>query len=112
MSVAIQEEIKASVANFSEAITLTVAQSATAGHAWAGACDDLGDGEPSTSTVNYLAGTATANLSIVTPDDGAICIWTHTDAHVVIDARAELVADQTLGLRPVTPTRVHDSREH
>ena len=29
---------------------------------------------------------------------------------VIIDARADLVADRTIGLRPITPTRAHDTR--
>ena len=92
------------------AITLTIAGPTARGHAWVGGCEELVDGEPPTSNVNFQPGGATANLAIASPDDGEVCVWVHADAHVIIDVRAELVEDRTIGLRPVTPARVHDTR--
>ena len=92
------------------AITLTVDAPVAPGHAWVGGCDELVDGMPPTSNVNYVPGKATANLAIVSPDAGAVCVWVHAEADLIIDVRAELVEERMLGLRPVTPTRVQDTR--
>ena len=92
------------------AVTLTIAGATAPGHAWVGACDELVDGEPTTSNVNYVPGKATANMAIVAPDEGKVCVYVHAMTHVIIDLQAELVADQTIGLLPVEPHRVHDTR--
>ena len=92
------------------AVTLTITGATADGHAWVGACDELVDGVAPTSNVNYVPGKAVANMAIVAPVDGTACVYLHADAEVVIDMQAELVDDQTVGLRPVTPNRVHDSR--
>jgi hypothetical protein len=94
------------------AVTLTVTGAEQHGYAWIGStCDALVDGKPATSTVNYAPGAAAANMTIVVPDDGQVCIVVRTDAHVIIDRQAELVDDQTVGLTPATPLRVHDTRD-
>lgn len=92
------------------AVTITVDQPDGPGHAWIGNCDDLVDGEPETSNVNYAPGSATANLAIAAPTDGIVCVYTYAPAHVIVDLQAELVDDHTVGLLPVTPHRAHDSR--
>jgi hypothetical protein len=92
------------------AITLTIAGPTERGYAWVGGCDELIDGSPPTSNVNFERGEATANLAVVSPDDGAVCVWVYADAHVVIDVRADLVEDHAVGLRTVTPVRTQDTR--
>jgi hypothetical protein len=68
------------------------------------------DGQPPISNVNYVPGEATANLAIVAPGDDATCVYVHSDAHVIVDLQAELVDDREIGMRPVAPHRLHDSR--
>ncbi|MEZ5296911.1 MAG: M15 family metallopeptidase [Ilumatobacteraceae bacterium] len=92
------------------AVTLTIDRVSAPGHAWIGNCAELIDGGPTTSNINYVPGKAIANMAIVAPDDGKVCVYLHAAADVIIDVQAELVADRTLGLRPITPKRVHDSR--
>ena len=94
------------------AVTLTIDRVTAPGHAWIGGCDELTDGLPPTSNVNYVPGKAVANMAIVAPDDGKVCVYLHTAADVIIDVQAELVEDRSLGLRPIAPARVHDSRRH
>ncbi len=93
------------------AVTLTITGATAPGHAWTGPCDELVDGVAPTSNVNYVPGSAVANMAVVAPVDGVVCVYLHADAHVVIDVQAELVDDRTVGLRPVKPDRVHDTRE-
>jgi hypothetical protein len=91
-------------------VSLTIAGATAPGHAWIGACDELVDGVATTSNVNYVPGTAVSNLAVIEPRDGRVCVYLHSAAHVVVDLQAELVADHTIGVVPVTPHRVHDSR--
>jgi hypothetical protein len=63
-----------------------------------------------TSNVNYGHGVTTTGLAIVAVDQGQFCAYTMSPAHLVIDVQAELTNEHTVGLLPVTPTRVHDSR--
>jgi hypothetical protein len=92
-------------------VTVTVSQASARGHAWIGGCDEAVGNLPPTSTVNYVPGKATANLTVVSPDDGRLCFFVHADAHVIVDLRAELTAASTIGVRPIEPDRVHDSRK-
>ena len=93
------------------AVTLTIDRASAPGHAWIGGCDELVDGLPPTSNVNYVPGKATANMAIVAPDAGEVCVYLHAAADVIIDVQAELVDDRTVGLQPVSPHRAHDSRQ-
>jgi hypothetical protein len=63
-----------------------------------------------TSNVNYGRGVTTTGLAIVAADQGGICAYTLSPADIVIDVQAELTTQHTIGVIPVTPTRVHDSR--
>ena len=90
---------------------MTAVGASEPGYAWAGgSCDAVTDSAPSTSTVNYRPGAATANMTIVTPVDGRICLFTRNDAHLVVDLQAELTDAQVIGLRPTEAFRAHDSR--
>jgi hypothetical protein len=63
-----------------------------------------------TSNVNYGPGVTTTGLAIVSADQGEICAYTLSPAHLVIDVQAELTTEHSIGVIPVTPKRVHDSR--
>ena len=92
------------------AVTLTIVNAQAPGHAWVGACDELVDGVAPTSNVNYVPGKAVANMAVAAPVDGTVCVYLHAAADVVIDVQAQLVDERTVGLLPVTPDRVHDTR--
>ncbi len=95
------------------AVAITVTQTQAAGYITVGRCDVLiGVDHPATSNLNHGPGETITNLALVDLDEGEMCIYTKASAHVIIDVQAELVADHTIGLLPITPTRVHDSREH
>ena len=61
------------------------------------------DGLPSISTLNYTAGTAIANLSIV--GKGDICVTTSTRTDVLVDLQGEIVAPVALGKARLLDTR-------
>jgi hypothetical protein len=92
-------------------VAITVTDTAGPGYVTVGRCSDLdnGGGER-TSNVNYATGTTVTGLAIVGLDAGEMCAYTLASAHIVIDVQAELVTDQRLGMLPVAPVRVHDSR--
>ena len=94
------------------AVAITVTETAGVGYISVGRCATLeGIDRPATSNLNHGPGQTTTNLAIVDLDDGEMCIFTKQAAHIVIDLQAELVADQQVGLIPVTPERPHDSRK-
>ena len=92
------------------AIGITVTDTAGPGYISAGPCDLFDGGDPETSNVNHMAGQTVTNLALVELVDGRFCLFTHADAHVIVDVQAELTRDQDVGLSPIDPTRVHDSR--
>ena len=90
---------------------MTVTDTAAAGFVTVGRCADLvGTTHMQTSNVNYGRAATTTGLAIVSADQGEICAYTMSPAHLVIDVQAELTTQHTIGVLPVTPTRVHDSR--
>lgn len=93
------------------AIAVTVTDTAAAGFVTVGRCADLeGATQMTTSNVNYGRGVTTTGLAIVAADQGEICAYTLSPAHLVIDVQAELTTQHSVGVIPVTPMRVHDSR--
>lgn len=85
-------------------LNLTGARAQSPGHFTAYPC---AGGKPDTSSLNVTPGAAVANAVIVRPDaDGAVCVATHSTAHVVVDLLGEVGAAFT-GFRPV---RVLDTR--
>jgi hypothetical protein len=95
------------------AIAITVTDTQAPGYISVGRCDVLSASDhPATSNLNHDAAQTITNLALVDLDDGQMCIYAKASAHVIIDVQAELVVDQTVGLLPVAPTRVHDSRQH
>ena len=71
----------------------------------------MGATQIQTSNLNYGRGVTTTALAIVAADQGEICAYTMSPAQLVIDVQAELTTQHDVGVLPVTPTRVHDSRE-
>jgi hypothetical protein len=95
------------------AIAITVTDARAAGYVTVGRCDVIEDGGGArTSNVNVATAGATATgLALVELDAGEMCAYTRSPAHVIIDVQAELTADSTVGVAPVDPARVHDSRD-
>ena len=94
------------------AIAITTTEPAAPGFVTVGACDAF-DGVEAvpTSNLNHLAGQTATNLALVDLDEGRLCIYTLASAHLIIDVQAELTDEHEVGLTPITPTRVHDSRD-
>lgn len=94
------------------AVAITVTDTQGPGYVSVGRCAVLdGVGRPATSNLNYAAGQTITNLALVDLDAGEMCIFTKASAQVIIDVQAELVAEQDIGLLPITPVRAHDSRK-
>jgi hypothetical protein len=95
------------------AVSVVATDTSGAGYLTVGSCADLdGNVPPPTSNVNYGSGATVAGLVLSALHDGELCVYTHAGAHIVVDVQAELTGDHRIGLLPVTPTRVHDSRRH
>lgn len=97
------------------AVAISVTGTSERGYATVARCSEFAatraDGvEPETSSVNHVAGQSATNLALVETDGGKVCVYTYGAARVTLDLQAELVADQTIGLDPVVPARVHDTR--
>jgi hypothetical protein len=61
--------------------------------------------------VNYQAGAAAANLSVVSGDStGQMCVYSHSDAHVIVDRVGTLDRDDGYGWKLTAPQRVIDTR--
>jgi hypothetical protein len=89
---------------------LTVVDATAAGYAAAGKCDTLAAGAQF-SNVNYQASAASANLSVVSGDaTGQMCVYTHSDAHVIVDRVGTLDPSVGYGWKLTTPRRVVDTR--
>ncbi len=93
------------------AIALTATEATQAGYLWAGPCRVMeGRAEAPVSHLNFVRGQTASNLALVEVQGGEMCVFVRGGAHVIVDLQAELVPDRSLGVLPITPTRVHDSR--
>ena len=88
------------------ALNLTAVSPAAAGYMTASPC---GRGRPDTSSLNFAAGETRPNNAIVATDDGTICVYSDTDADLLIDVTAAF-GPNGLGLVPVDPVRLLDTR--
>jgi len=88
------------------AFNLTAVSPATAGYMTAFPC---GGQQPATSSLNFAAGETRPNNAIVATDDGTICIYSHSEADVLIDVTAAFGPDG-LGFVPINPVRLLDTR--
>ncbi len=94
------------------AVAITATGSNGPGYVWAGPCSYLeGRERPGTASLNHASGQTVTNLALVDLDDGEMCLFNRTATHIVVDLQAELVDDQGIGVLPIEPTRVHDSRD-
>lgn len=92
-------------------VNVTVNQPSAAGFVTVGSCSDLRAGVlPGTSTVNHVAGATVANLAFVSSSSSDLCVWTATEAHVVIDLQAEMAASPSLGIVVTDRVRAADTR--
>jgi uncharacterized protein YkwD len=94
-------DITAVSANF------TIAEPAGDGYLTAFNCS--GD-QPQVSTLNYRAGEVIANQAVVPLDDGALCVWSYVDAHLIIDVNGYVAPSATSRFVPLDPRRLVDSR--
>jgi hypothetical protein len=97
------------------AVALTVTGPTAAGYLSVGRCADLqaqllANGRPTTSNLNHAMGQTVTNLATAAVDDGKVCVYTKAAAHVIVDVQAALTTAHTVGLVPINPLRVHDSR--
>jgi hypothetical protein len=66
---------------------------------------------PDVSTLNYTAGSVTANSTIVPLDStGGVCVNSSSATHIVIDVTGFLSPGSTQFFNPITPTRALDTR--
>jgi hypothetical protein len=88
------------------ALDVTAVGAGTPGFATVYTCDEP---VPETSNVNYGAGAATPNLTIVRPGvTGEVCVVASSDAHLLVDLFA--MFDATADLTLAAPVRVLDTR--
>ena len=88
------------------AVNLTAVAPATAGYMTAFPC---GRPQPATSSLNFAAGETRPNNAIVATDDDTICIYSDAEADILVDVTAAF-GPNGLGLVPVTPMRLLDTR--
>ncbi|MET0911463.1 MAG: hypothetical protein ABWZ99_18505, partial [Ilumatobacteraceae bacterium] len=67
--------------------------------------------QPQVSTLNYRAGEVVANQAVVSLDRGALCVYSHTDAELIIDINGYVAPSATSRFVPVDPKRLVDSRD-
>jgi hypothetical protein len=63
---------------------------------------------PTTSNLNFAAGATVANNVFTALGDGAVCIHTNVDAHIVVDVNAYAIAGT--GFTAISPKRMLDTR--
>ncbi|MGH9135128.1 MAG: M15 family metallopeptidase, partial [Ilumatobacteraceae bacterium] len=89
---------------------LTVVDATSPGYVAAGQCATLAAGAEF-SNVNYQASVAAANLSVVSGDtSGEMCVYSHSDAHVIVDRVGTLDRHTGFGWELTPPRRVIDTR--
>lgn len=66
---------------------------------------------PDSSTLNFVAGQTVANTTIAALSSaGQLCVWTYTEADILVDVTGWLGPNGTSRLTPIGPTRVVDTR--
>jgi peptidoglycan hydrolase-like amidase len=90
------------------ALNLTIVDSVSQAYATVWPC---GAPRPTASNVNFLGGTRVAN-GVVAPigADGSVCIYTHANAHVVVDIAGWFAGGSAPGFVGATPNRFVDTR--
>jgi hypothetical protein len=94
------------------AINLTSVDPQAPGYVTASACSTMVAGPQSQSNLNAVVGAVIANMAIVpVAPDGTYCVYVSSAMHMIVDVLGTFVADDGLQFVPVTPVRVHDSRQ-
>ena len=65
---------------------------------------------PPTSSINPVAGATTSNAAVVPVGNGRICLQTLRETELIIDLNGWLTSAAAVGLQPVTPVRLVDTR--
>ena len=92
-------------------VNLTTTNAANGGQLVAGTCADIAAGRVRNASVHAVPGAAVASLAPVRVGaDGMICLRTSRTMDVIADLVGTFAPGAPLGLLPVSPTRVHDSR--
>jgi hypothetical protein len=101
-------DVGASVAAGSSAVALnvTAVNASAAGFVTVFPC---GAGRPDTSTVNFVAGEARPNNTVVGVSGGRVCVFSSTDVDVLVDVVGSFGASG-LNFLPTPPVRVLDTR--
>ncbi len=86
-------------------MNVTVVEPAVAGFATVWPC---GTARPTTSSLNYPARSIVANNVVATVGGGSVCMYTHSDAHVVVDVTGWFTRSGVY--RAVVPDRAVDTR--
>ena len=67
---------------------------------------------PTVSTVNFQPGRNVATQAIVPLKNGKLCLYAHVDVDVIVDVNGYYTTATTnAGFVPITPKRLHDSRD-
>ena len=64
--------------------------------------------QPEVSTLNFRAGEVIANQAVVPLDAGALCVYSYTDAHLIIDVNGYVAPSATSRFVPIDPKRLVD----
>ena len=92
-------------------VNLTAVDALAAGYVSAGSCADA-NLATSHSNLNAVVGAAVANMAIVpVAADGTYCVFTSSSMNIIIDVLGSFSEDGQLLFAPVSPVRVHDSRQ-
>jgi len=93
-------------------INLTAIDPQAAGYVTADACTKMVAGPQSQSNLNALVGSVVANMAMVPVGaDGTFCVYVSSSMHLAVDVMGTFSATGNLLYVPVTPLRVHDSRQ-
>jgi len=93
-------------------INLTAIDPQAAGYVTADACTKMVAGQQSQSNLNALVGSVVANMAMVPVGaDGTFCVYVSSSMHLAVDVMGTFSATGNLLYVPVTPLRVHDSRQ-
>jgi hypothetical protein len=90
-------------------VNTTIVGSGSPGWAQAGQCDTVGE-EHVFSNVNYPDRTARSNLVVVDGGDSGACVFTFSQAHVIVDELGRLTAETGYGWQLRAPERKLDTR--
>lgn len=103
-------DLRSSMPAGTRAVALNLATTGSAGDGWVRAypCDGA---EPPTSSVNPVAGDEVSNAAVVAVGSGELCFTTLRETELVVDLDGWLTTTSDVGLAPVTPRRLVDTRD-